>query len=221
MLIAFTISLASLSVSAASPNSPVLEFDRTEENLVYFKTPNGTSPPRPLKTELFDLKYLGALKTPANTLPSSAYFLFSGRPCKNCLQDAAIYALKPSGGPLTTFVHPGKIFESKTRSLVLESRAFFGKCLSNSLLPVYVIFQKERIDKLKGMQASVLIAEPGADHLSERLLERHLPRLQDTLRLVKQKTCREIEGRNRIMLSKPLDLNLRRKAEETNDEEVE
>jgi hypothetical protein len=194
----------------------VIEFDRIEENTLYFKASEGKSSLKPVKTELYDLKYLGPLRNPAalgtdtESSPGESYFMFSGRPCKNCLHDSGIYAIRATGGKPSAFVYPGKIIDSKSRSVVLESRAFFGRCLARKSEPAYVVFQKERIDRRHGMQSSVFIATPGEDHMDERLIERHLPRLQDTLRLVKTKACREIEGRHRQTLRKPLDLNLRR-----------
>lgn len=205
--------------------SSEIEFDRIEENTLYFKASGGQSTPQPFKTELYDLKYLGPLRGPAqvggeNQASASApYFMFSGRPCKDCLHDSGIYAIRATGGKPTAYVYPGKIIDTKSRSVVLESRAFFGRCLPRKSAPAYVVFQKERIDRRSGMQSSVFIATPGEDHMDERLLERHLPRLQDTLQLVKSKACREIEGRHRQTLRKPLDLNLRRGTDSDSDDE--
>ena len=209
LLLAISVlSLNQRTALAASDTAP--DFERIEESTIHFKKSDPSTPAKAIKTDLFDLKYLGTLKP---------YFFFSAKPCKSCLHDVAIYSYKASGGRPTAFVHPGKIFEPKTRALVLESRAFLGHCLTKTPGPVYVVFQKERIDRKRGMQPSVLIAEPGPDHLSEKLIEKHLPQLKDTLRWVKQKVCQEINGRNRLMLSKPLDLNLRRKMDTEDDEE--
>lgn len=196
-------------VAASSSQQAEIDFDRFEDTTLYFKTSNGSNPPKPLKTELYDLKYLGTLKPPADDPSVPPYFLFSGKGCKDCLQDMGIYAIRPFGGKPVGYVYPGRILESRSRATVLESRAFFGRCLPRQRDPVYVVFQRERVDRRGGMQSSVLIAEPGSDHMDERLLERHLPRVQDTLRLVKAKSCHEIDGRNRLTLKRPLDLNAR------------
>jgi len=208
---------------AAPVQSATVDFDRLEDSTIYFKPANGGPTPKAVKTGLSDLKYFGALRPAgaSDAANSPPYFIFSGRPCKDCLQDIGIYAIRPFGGRPEAYVYPGKILEHKSRALVLESRSFYGKCLAHQNDAVYLVFQKERIDRKNGLQASVLIAEPGADHMEERLIERRLPKLQDTLRLVKSKQCHEIEGRNRIMLSKPLDIRVRHSNDSDSGDEDE
>jgi hypothetical protein len=203
----------------AEASLPAVDFDRLEENIVFFKAPAGATAPKSLKTELYDLKYLGVIRSSNDQATASPYFLFIARPCKNCLQDTGIYAIRPTGGKPTAFVYPGKVYEPKSRALVLESRAFFGHCLSRQSGDQYIVFQKERVDRRKQLQSSVLIAEPGSDHMNERLIERHLPRLQDTVRLVKSKSCHEIDGRNRLMLTRPLDINARHSSDADDDDD--
>lgn len=211
------------SAPSTAPTAPptALEYDRTEDTTIYFKAPPGTPVPPPLKTELYDLVYLGVLRPSPSTPPAQPYFLFTGRPCKNCIQDVGVYAIRPTGGRPTTYVHPGKILDSKTGAVVLESRAFFGRCLTRQSGTQYLVFQKERVDRRNRLQISVLIAEPGSDHMNERLIERHLPRLEETLRLVKSKACHEITGRNRRMLSRPLDINTRHQIPEKDEDDAE
>jgi hypothetical protein len=190
-----------------SPAPLPWEFDRVEGTTVFFKAN------KPMRTTLHDLRYLGELRPPQGT----PYLLFTARPCQDCLQDKAIYVLRPEGGRPTHFVYPGRVLDPRTRQVLLESRSFFGRCLSSSPSEVFVTFQKERVDRRRSLQQSVFIAEAGRDHLEERLLERRLPSLDRTLRAVRAKQCREIEGRNRLMLSKPLDLTPRRGDDEERD----
>lgn len=184
--------------------------DHIEETTVHFAKSADGSTPKPLKTDLHDLKYLSQLQGNDDGAPTPAYHLVTGRPCKDCLQDIGIYAFRASGGKPTAYIYPGKIFEPKTRQLVLESRAFYGRCLYREKNPVYVVFQREHVDRRRGMQSSVFVAQPGSDHMVERLIEARLPRVQDTLKLVKSKACREVPGRNRIMVSRPLNVDSRR-----------
>lgn len=200
--------LATLSIPSSAWAKSVLDVDRIENTTIYFKASEGGPTPTPLKTELTDLKYIGPLRPLDSESGTPPYFLFSGRGCKNCQEDGAIYALRANGEKPTAFVHPGRLLDPKSKGLLMESRAFFGRCLWNQKDEVYVVFQKENVDRRHQMQPSVLIATPGGDHLNERLIERHLPRLQDTLRLVKSKVCKEIDGRNRVMNRQKL--NLRR-----------
>jgi len=74
-----------------------------------------------------------------------------------------------------------------------------------------VVFQQERVDRRHRLQNSVFVAEPLTDRLSEKLIERGLPRLDHTMQTVRRKQCREIEGRFRRMVKKPLDLRSRAK----------
>jgi len=211
--------LGTYAVAAEAAPIPPPTFDHADGGTLYFKSEKGDAP-KPLKTSLFDMSYLGSLNG-----DDATYFLFTAKPCQNCLQESGVYALKPTGGYPATFVFPGKIFDHKTRATVYESRAFFGKCLAHHE-DVYLVFQSERIDRRSSLQRSVFIADPGTDHMNEKLIERNFPRIQDTLKYVKAKRCHEVSGRNRIMLSHPLDLKSRVKpsdedsdAEEGTDEE--
>ena len=192
-------------------------FDRFEANTLFFKNENGAAP-KPVKTQLAEVLYLGTLNPPKGGLP---YFLFSARSCQECLEDKAIYAIQPtSEGKPTSFVYPGKILDPKDKELLLEARAFYGKCLPHKG-DVYVVYQKEKVDRRHQMQPSVFVAEPTENSLEEKLIERHFPKLPTTLQLVKKKSCVEISGRNRVMLSKPLNLTPRSLASDSEDDDTD
>jgi hypothetical protein len=192
-----------------------LIFDHMEEDTIFLKSPAQDSKLRSIKTNLYDLTYLGTLRPADKGLP---YFLFSGKPCQNCLDDRAIFSVRPNGEKHNSFVFPGKIIDPKTKALVLESRAFFGKCLPRKG-DVYVVFQREKIDRRRFLQPSVFIAEAASDHLEEVLLERRLPSIRTTLQMVKKGSCREVQGRNRVMLSIPLDLHPKNNSDNEDDDE--
>lgn len=192
-----------ISIAVEEPaEPPSLEIDRIEENVIHFKFSDNSKAPSPLKTELYEINSLGILKNGKGGQP---YFVLAARPCKQCLQDQGIYLIKPTGGRIESFVYPGKIVDSKSGNVVLDSRAFFGKCLPKRD-EVYVVYQREVVERKRGSrtQSSVFIAEPGTDYLDEKLIERRLPNINETLRYVKKKTCQEIDGRHRRMLSKPV-----------------
>ena len=193
---------------SASPIPPLslysdAQFDRVEESTLFFKAPVGKPVPPPLKTKLVELQYVGELRPAPEGEP---YFFFTGKDCTDCIDPKSIYVLRPSGGTPLTFVYPGKIFDPKTRNLLIESRVFLGKCLQQRG-DALVIFQNERVDRRHHLQPSVLVEEPAPSYLQESLIERHLPKLAQTLALVKKKVCVEISSSNRMMLSKPLDLH--------------
>lgn len=209
--------LISFPARAESPRPTVdlTTFDHADEanGTLVFASPSDTTPPKPLKTDLAETKYLGTLRPPEGP----PYFLFSAKPCKTCQDEQGIFAVRPNDRKPTAFVYPGKILDPKSRALLLESRAFFGKCLPNRE-DLYIVFQQERVDRRSRLQPSVLIEEAGKDHLNETLIDRHAPKLRTVLQQVKRKVCREIEGRNRLMLSRPLDLHPHSNIEENDDE---
>lgn len=188
----------------ASGISPQVEFERAEKDTLYFRIPKDSEGASSLKTSLFDFRHIGTLYPSEGGLP---YFIFAAKPCQNCMQDAGVHLIRPQEGmkPMS-FVYPGRILDSGTRSVLLESRAFFGRCLKHNDREVYLVFQREKVDRRHGLQASVFIAEPGKDRITERLIERRLPSINDTLRLVKSKQCKEVDPRYRVVLRKPLDL---------------
>ncbi|HCM39802.1 MAG: hypothetical protein A2070_00010 [Bdellovibrionales bacterium GWC1_52_8] len=200
---------------AMATTPALIEVDRLEEATLYFRATEGIVAPPPLKTDLLEPKILGTIH---DQTPATPYFVLSGRSSPG--GETQIFVVRPKTKS-THFVFPGKIFDPKTRATLLDSRAFVGRCLKTSPHSVYVVFQRERIDRRHQMQPSVFLAEAGEDHLRERLLERGFPRISDTLKLVKAKVCREIEGKNRLMLRKPLDLTPRRGMNDDDDDEDE
>lgn len=181
-------------LSWAVQKKPTIAFDQAIEGTIFFKAPPGEKAPKPMKTSLFDVVYLGELHSKASDVP---YFVVTAKGCRDCSDDRTIYVIRPTGGTYP-FVYPGKTLDPKTHAPLLVSEAFYGKCLLNHG-DVLVIYQKERVDRRKGLQGSVLIAEPGDDFLDEKLIERHLPNINQTYRLVKKGICKSIPGRNRYM----------------------
>lgn len=196
-------SVAVARVSPLPPSSQV-DFDRIEGDTIYFKGEPATIPPEPIKTSYTDLNYLGALRPEKG----SPYFLFSGKPCsetvsKRCLEEQAIFSIRPNRDKPVQFTYPGKIVDPEKGQVVSESRAFFGKCL-NRKSDQFVKFQREVIERKRRrarIQESVLIEEAAEDHFHETFLEGHKPSLTTTLKYVRSKQCKEIEGRNRQVSS--------------------
>ncbi|MCM2323194.1 MAG: hypothetical protein NDJ90_08010 [Oligoflexia bacterium] len=214
--IATAVTNAAVAPVAQPPAPRALEFDRAEDRAIYFTVPTGIPAEPRVSVDLFDIQHLGMLR-PTAGLP---YFLFAAKPCRDCLQDSALYLIRPDNKTrLQTFVYPGRILDSKTRALVLESRAFYGRCLSEKSSDVFVVFQKERIDRRRNLQPSVFVAVPGPTGLDEKLYERNFPSLKRTLALVKAKQCREINGRYRVMLRKAIDVRSGNLKDEREDED--
>ncbi len=202
-------------LASPSPTAPSgqIEFDRIQEGVLYFKPNAENKTLTPLQTNLTDAKLIGVLRPVPGGEP---FALITGKTCKNCLADPGLFALPPSGGKPSGYLYPGKILEPRNRALAYEARAFYGHCMSRKKQDLLIIFQRETVDRKHGLLKSVLIAEPAVEHIGgmqshihDTLLEAHLPQINDTLRLVKKHECFEIEGRNRVMLSRPLDIQMR------------
>ncbi len=80
------------------------------------------------KTDLYDLKYLGYLKTNLK----EPYFILSGRTCDSCDENISIYVWSPSSGNLEAiqnkhqYTYPGKEFHFLNGKLLFESKMYFG-----------------------------------------------------------------------------------------------
>jgi hypothetical protein len=197
------ISFGATKVPQSNPLRPLV-VDHVEKGTLFFKAnAPGVVVPPPLKTDLYEIHPLAVL-----TGENTPYVLFEARTCENCNQEATLYAIKTNGESPSSFVFPGRIIDPKSRAVVYESRAFYGHCVSNRVSDVYIVFQKERIDRRNRLQQSVLVAEPTTRFMSDKLYETGLPRLSDTLKLVKAKRCSEVEGHNRMMSRRPIDLKV-------------
>jgi hypothetical protein len=183
-------------------NSKLWTFDHIEQNAIFFQNKTLAKNPFGLKVNLFNIKYLGSIRDSRH----EPYFLFSARPCDTCKDQSSIYALRPSLPRLSSFISPGKILDPKTKQTLLESRAFFGKCLIHEPSEVLIVFQREKIDRKKNLQYSVFIAQPTETFLKEKLIEGHRPYLTQTLKLVQQKWCTEIQGTTRIVPNQSMSL---------------
>lgn len=157
------------------------------------------------KMNLNDPKLLGVLQK-SNQKQEGAQdpvFIVSAKPCQSCPEDQAIYLITPKKKEkeLRRVIYPGKIFEPDAGVLLYESRVFFGECLSEAK-PVLVVFQKDKVDRRKFPQGSVLIAEldfNSVEILKETMVESRFPPIAKTLSLVKLGKCQEISTRNRKM----------------------
>jgi hypothetical protein len=190
-------------------------FERMDGTTLYFKNDNG--PLKPLKTSIHDIKFLRLLQSSEGGQP---YAIFTGRPCSGCAAELAVYLMRVDGSsPPLHFVHPGRVVDPKKKHVLLDSRGFYGKCLPG-IDEGYVAFQQERLDRKASLQKNVFIAELGKVMVREKLIERRAPSIKAVQPFLKARTCFELEGRNRLMLKKALDLSPRR-GEEGDDENEE
>lgn len=197
-LFALVIGVSAASFAAAEKTNkkeekkpPLISIQRVEGNRVYFEGPESASVPKSLEISHPHFEPVGLLR-PRSGHP---FLLLSASPCKNCEKQKFLQLIKTTGESKLTFVYPGKIRSSRGR-ILMDSRAFYGNCLPDRS-DVYVVFQKERVDRRRYLQRSVFIAEVTETGVKESLIARRRPQIKDTLRRVKQKKCTEIKGFNR------------------------
>ena len=185
-----------LSAQASAQSYTDIQFDRIEGTAVQFKSAaEGSTPPKPLETGLNEPEYLQLIQPTEGGIP---YILMAGRTCKECGDEKGLFLIRVDGARKSQFVYPGKVRDAETNQLLLDSRAFYGKCLPGDGDGL-IIYQAEKIDRRRFLQSSVFIAEPQPDSIREQLIERRLPKIKRTLDQVKRKLCSEVPGWNRQM----------------------
>lgn len=195
----------------ATSNANAYSVDRIEGGTLYFKPEaaetSGSS--FQVKTPLSDIEVIGLLRQPASD--AKPYALVAAKPCATCPEERGLFLVSPQGGKPNGYVYPGRIFDPKIGATVLQSRAFYGKCLRSTSNDTLVFFQRELVEKRRRRYSSsgVYVTEISGNKIEEKLIERGLPRLDDTLKRVRKKECFEITGKNRNVLNKPLDLIIR------------
>lgn len=142
---------------------------------VRFSVPDGGRPPGPLELAPLGIRepqWIGVLDSEAGKPP---YLLVSGLSSES--PERAVFLVRADGRIRPQRVTlPGRLLDPKNRELVFESRLFFGRCLGTQKYDAIVSYQRERLDRKRGMQSSVYIAEASPTMLDERLMERSLPR---------------------------------------------
>jgi hypothetical protein len=163
------------------------------------KVVNDESKGDSVELEIFDLKILGQLKNPVT--PDFIHYVGIGLGCAGCKDQKKIvlFRLKKYETP-SYYTYPGKIF-GKDQSLLHSSRTFYGNCISGRPEGLFV-FQQDRADRKRKLEQSVMVVEPsdlGVHKVTEKLIERRPPKIENTITKVRQKNCFEIESWTRKM----------------------
>ncbi len=192
-----------------------------EEGAVRFTVPDGALAPSPLKLSALGIKdsqLVGALDSGEKSPP---YLILTGS--NQTSAEKALFLVRADGLIKPQRVtYPGRLLDPKTRELVYESRVFYGRCLMNQKYDALIAYQREHMDRKRGLQSSVYIAEAAPSMLDERLLERGLPSLKMIQMRIKSKQCIEISGRHRPFDAQFFSLRSRRGTEvQDNDEDDE
>ncbi|WP_158280613.1 hypothetical protein, partial [Pararcticibacter amylolyticus] len=103
----------------------IWKFKETDGHSLIFE--DGTK----LLTTLFDLKYIGQLKT-NNKAP---YLILSGRDSDNCDENMSVFIWCPDDGPmkkgaeLGRYSYPGRENDYLTGEPIFESKMYYGNCM--------------------------------------------------------------------------------------------
>jgi len=159
-------------------------------NIIHFQ--NG----KKLETKLYAVKVISTLSAKSR----APFLIISGRGCRGCDANISLYFHSPDDGPMKgeayqpRYSYPGKEFYYMDGKLLSEHRFFFGECLSN-MAEAAVWFQND-FDEGKEKKF-VFIVYVDEDTLIEQSIEYDLPNIEDTLNLVREGKCHEIEGEDR------------------------
>jgi hypothetical protein len=177
----------STSVSLPSPNLP-LPSVKTVDGIGILQLPDGTE----FQTTLYGLKVIDQLRT-AHKLP---YYLLSGVSCNGCDESKSIYIHSPSDGPIAggrqpRFDHPGRLIRREDRTVISETRMFFGNCVPGH--PDAVIWFYQGIGNDKQRQ-SVFLAEVKDDRLTYGEATTVVLRPRDAEDSTRKSQCHELAG---------------------------
>jgi len=143
------------------PDSSNWYFDKIIGQTIYFKFN------KQFKTNLYDLKYIGQLKTKSK----APYLILSGRNCNECDENISIFIHSPSDGPMknearqTRYSYPGKELDYATNKLIFESRMFYGDCLNNK--NESVVWLQKNLNEKGVFENELLTVEVINDSLKE------------------------------------------------------
>jgi len=178
--------------SIFATESPTFEVTKIEDQTIHFSNELNS-----LDTKLHRIKVLGIAEQNSK-IPT---ILLEASPCKECENEKSIYFIKADGSKIAQYVYPGKIRNDRTKNLEYTSNAYFGECLKETE-QIYVVFQKEKIDRRSKLQSSVLVAKPNQHGIAEELIVnwRRRPAEYYVKNRVKKGKCQEIAGLDRVTL---------------------
>ncbi|MDT3404370.1 hypothetical protein [Mucilaginibacter terrae] len=145
---------------------------------------------RQLKTNLFNLKYMGVLQT-RNKAP---YYILSGRGCNECGANLSIYIWSQSDGPMLPegkqlrYAYPGKENDYETGKAVFESRMFYSDCSGYSNSVVWL--QRSLNKKNKWVEDMFLVSVK-----NDKLVETRVAKVNKSAKaMILSATCKELPG---------------------------
>jgi len=164
------------------------EVSSVKDRTIYFK--NGEK----FETPLYGLKYIGQIKT-EKKIP---FLIMSGRECDECDENTSIYIFSPSDGQMKgrdlygRYSYPGKIKNMETNVIDYESRMFYGKVMNSA--NDGVIWFERFLAKDGKRHNRVFLVTVQDDKLTQNAIDKGMPPLSETLKLVNERKCFELKG---------------------------
>ncbi len=194
--------------------SPELEVQNDPQSYSIEKIDAGLvrffNPKHELTTHFHQLKPVARVDFGKNKTKLLPYFLFEAHPCdvsqKECEEPKQLFLTRADGRFKTVFVYPGQVRHHRTKGLLFKSRAFIGRCLSQQK-PVFIVFQREKLDRRRWLRRSVFVAEIEPNQIREKLMIRNRPKLSSVLNQVKRNRCEEVPGFDRFSNPVKLEAN--------------
>ncbi len=146
-----------------------------------------------INTRLYDMTYLESLIDSTG----NSYFVLSGRTCKECDENIAIFIVCPQDtaiplSELPKYTYPGKEYDYENNQLTFESKLFIGNCIDNSGKSACLIWVQKERDRSNKLDSSMFIVDIFNKKIRERSVK---PQSQDyTKNLQHLKNCKEIKG---------------------------
>ncbi|MGZ5304861.1 MAG: hypothetical protein ACXWDO_12160, partial [Bacteroidia bacterium] len=139
---------------------------------------------------LHDVKFLGQLKNKKN----AHLMLFAGKDCKDCDASNAVFIYStidkkiviPEYAP---YDYPGTEYDAADSTMLYNTRMFYGNILPG--VENGIIWYQNMLTDY-GYQKSVYLIKVEKNTIKEELLVENLPSIEDTLKLVEQKTAYEV-----------------------------
>ena len=148
------------------------------------------------KSEYVRMEFVGQIKIDS----SIPYLIFSVNTCVDCDENRRIVILKPEKNILKDTIQlnyptePGNIYSFGPDSEIkYRVRMFFGNCISGHKEAAVWFISSKQEGKWKD---TVLIAEENDNKLASYYASSPIPKIEDTLLLMKEGKCVEVPGQD-------------------------
>ncbi len=149
---------------------------------------------RRINTRIYEMNYLGSL-TDSKGFP---YFVLSGRTCKECDENIAVFIVNPKNevrpvSELPKYTYPGREYDYENNQLKFESKLFIGNCINSYDKSFCLIWLQKSINSSNKSDSSMFIVDVYNDTLRERIIKPQTREYNKNIQLLRN--CKEIKGK--------------------------